>query len=95
MNYAQAVDAFTNSIRVGHVRKAIISGLGVSVRISELPSWSEYREARDRHYCGKTRKQLRRIFRPSLNRRYGREFIDAQVKLQHEFLDVVMNEDRI
>lgn len=91
MNFAQAVDALADATRGN---KTIADMLGVTVNLTELPSWTEYQGARDRHNCGKTKKQLRRLFVPLLNLRYGREFIEAQIKLQHEFIDVVMNEVR-
>lgn len=89
--YTQAVVALANKLRTSGVIIPIVRVLGITVNLTELPSWTEYQGARDRHNCGKTKKQLRRLFVPSLNRRYGREFLKAQVKLQQEFLDVVMN----
>lgn len=90
IEYAIAVDAFTNTIRVGAVRKSLIDSLGITVRLSDLPSCTEYESIRDRHYCGKLKKTLRRLLFPSLHCRIGREFIAAQARLQAEFLNAVM-----
>lgn len=90
LQYSQAVGALAEKMRAPGVMIPIIDTLGITVNLTELSSWTEYQKASNHHNCGKVKKQLRRLFRPSLNRRYGREFIGAQVKLQQEFLDTVM-----
>ena len=87
--YASAVDALAHAIRPG-VWLPVVEAIGIKVNLTKLPCWAEYQKASKRHNCGKTKKQLRSFFRPSLNRRYGREFIAAQAKLQDEFLGVVL-----
>ncbi len=88
-NHAAIVDALANTIRPG-VWLPIVKAVGVEINLTELTCWREYQIASDRRNCGTFKKRLRRFFFPSLHRRYDREFIAAQVKLQDEFLNVVL-----
>jgi len=88
-SYASAVDALANAVRAES--EMVDLHIGITVNIRNLPSWSVYWAARNRFYCGKIKRALRRCFRPHLHRQYGSEYINAQVILQQEFLDEVVN----
>lgn len=90
-DYTTAVDALAAAVNKPGVWLPVVNMVGITINLTKLPCWKEYQRARDRHNCGPFKKRLRRTFCPSLARRYGREFVEAQGKLQGEFLAAVID----
>jgi hypothetical protein len=90
-DYAAAVDALAEGVREGTRR--IIDCLGVRVRLAELESWGEYERLRRKMHGGFTSTRLYRFLFPRRYRQLYRAYIDAQLKMQQEFLIKVLSYD--
>ena len=89
-DYAAAIDALAEGVREGTRR--IIDCLGIRVALAELESWGEYERLRRKMRGGFTGTRLYRLLFPRRYRRLWQAYIDAQLKVQQEFLDRVLRE---
>lgn len=88
-DYASAVDALAEGVREGTRR--IIDCLGIRVNLADLESWGEYEHLRRKMHGGFTGTRLYRLLFPRRYRRLYRTYIDAQLRVQQEFLNKVLD----
>ena len=88
--FSKAADALAEAIRNDN---PLFDNLGITIDISQLKTWDKYCDIRDKFHCHSIRRFFRRWLMPSRHRELGRQFIEAQVELQQEFMNTVMIND--
>jgi hypothetical protein len=87
-DYATAVDALAEGIR--NQTRLVIDCLGIRVNLAEMESWGEYERLRRKMHGGFTSTPLYRFLFPRRYRRFYRAYINAQLRIQQEFINKVL-----
>lgn len=87
-DYDAAVDALAEGVR--NQTRLIIDCLGIRVKLADLESWGEYELLRRKMHGGFTGTRLYRSLFPRRYRRLYQAYLDAQLRVQQEFLNEVL-----